>query len=115
MQRYIYGLYKGLPFVCALAVRSQLFSFADFHLLGTLATERGLMAPAASSTPDDSSASHLSQIDGLNTQIRALATQLVKKDQELVDLKVNLAEKETSLRSYSKANIDLKRKAQDLG
>ena len=56
---------------------------------------------------------HVTEIDGLTTKIKSLVSRLVIREEEVVELKELLEEKESKLRSYIKANQDLKRKVQE--
>ena len=55
----------------------------------------------------------MTEIDGLTTKIKSLVSRLVIREEEVVELKELLEEKESKLCSYIKANQDLKRKVQE--
>ena len=70
---------------------------------------------SVTSTPEipDSCVMHVTEIDGLTTKIKSLVSRLVIREEEVVELKELLEEKESKLCSYIKANQDLKRKVQE--
>ena len=55
----------------------------------------------------------MTEIDGLTSKIKSVVSQLVSREEEVVELKELLEEKESQLRSYIKANQDMKRKSQE--
>ena len=63
----------------------------------------------------DVPSAYQTEIDSLTTKIQALAEELIQKEQDVLTLRDSLEDKEESIRSYAKRNVDLKRKLQEPG
>ena len=86
--------------------------------LGSLSAVAKSSSSSVTPTPEipsseDSCVMHVTEIDGLTSKIKSVVSQLVSREEEVVELKELLEEKESNLRSYIKANQDLKRKVQE--
>ena len=66
-------------------------------------------------TNSENCSNHVKEIEALSAKVNFLSSQLVVKEQEIAVLKERVTEKETKLRSYAKANVDLKREVHELG
>ena len=63
----------------------------------------------------DDCSEHQKEINGQLLKIQFQATVMFKQKQEIDDLKENLKEKDASIRSFAKVNLDLRQKLQEIG
>ena len=63
----------------------------------------------------DDCSEHQKEINDQLFKIQSQATEMFKQKQDIDDLKENLKEKDASIRSFAKVNLDLRRKLQEIG